>query len=242
MQRREFLSFISTLLLSSLQPAAAQDNAPMLSKKRIIVIGAGLAGLAAAKALQAQGHEVTVLEARNRIGGRIWTSTKWADMPLDLGATWIHGVKGNPLTGLAQTLKAKQITTSYDNSICYNSAGKVLSSKEEATLEKMRKQVFNAIKQAQNQASDSAMQTLRTIYGNAIPEPVDYQNTRWASDPFALGSYSYNPVGSNPNMRKELAKPLANKVFFAGEASEANYFSTAHGAYLSGLRAAKEMG
>ena len=43
-------------------------------------------------------------------------------------------------------------------------------------------------------------------------------------------------------MRKELAKPLANTVFFAGEASEANYFSTAHGAYLSGLRAAQEMG
>jgi monoamine oxidase len=87
----------------------------------------------------------------------------------------------------------------------------------------------------------SAMQTLKTIYGSAIPAPVDYQITRWASDPFALGSYSYNPVGATPTMRKELAKPVANKLFFAGEASESDYFSTAHGAYLSGLRAAKEM-
>jgi monoamine oxidase len=92
------------------------------------------------------------------------------------------------------------------------------------------------------QIVSSAMQTLRTLYGTAIPDPVDYQITRWASDPFALGSYSYNAVGSTPSMRKELAKPLANTVFFAGEASEANYFSTAHGAYLSGLRAAQEMG
>ena len=101
MQRRNFLSLISTLLLSSLPSVEAKDNAAMSSKKRIIVIGAGLAGLAAAKTLQAQGHEVLVLEARDRIGGRIWTSTKWPDMPLDLGATWIHGVKGNFLTSLA---------------------------------------------------------------------------------------------------------------------------------------------
>lgn len=125
-----------------------------LAKKRIIVIGAGLAGLAAAKSLQAQGHEV-VKEGRARIGGRIWTSTKWADMPW-LKQTWIHGVKSNPLTTLAQTLKAKQFATSYDNSICHNS-GKALSSAEEAVLEKLRKQVFQAIKQAQNQASDSSV-------------------------------------------------------------------------------------
>jgi monoamine oxidase len=42
-------------------------------------------------------------------------------------------------------------------------------------------------------------------------------------------------------MRKELAKPLSNKLFFAGEASNEVYSSTVHGAYLSGLRAAKEM-
>jgi monoamine oxidase len=41
----------------------------------------------------------------------------------------------------------------------------------------------------------SAMQTLRTIYGASIPEPIDYQMTRWATDPFSLGSYSFNPVG-----------------------------------------------
>ncbi|MEC4854125.1 MAG: NAD(P)/FAD-dependent oxidoreductase, partial [Jaaginema sp. PMC 1079.18] len=87
----------------------------------------------------------------------------------------------------------------------------------------------------------SAMQTLRTIYGVSIPEPIDYQITRWATDPFSLGSYSYNRVGAVPKMRQELAAPLEKSVFFAGEASNRDYFGTAHGAYLSGLRAAQEI-
>ena len=87
----------------------------------------------------------------------------------------------------------------------------------------------------------SAMSTLRTIYGAGIPEPLDYQITRWATDPYSLGSYSFNPVGSTPVMRKNLAAPLKGRVFFAGEATEQDYFSTAHGAYLSGLRTAREV-
>jgi monoamine oxidase len=87
----------------------------------------------------------------------------------------------------------------------------------------------------------SAMATLRTIFGEEIPDPLDYQLTRWASDPFAFGSYSYDAVGVSPTTRKTLAKPLQNRLFFAGEATEHNYYGTAHGAYLSGLRAAKEM-
>lgn len=87
----------------------------------------------------------------------------------------------------------------------------------------------------------SAMKTLRTFYGNEIPEPIDYQITRWATDPFAFGSYSFNPVGATPKMRKILAASLGNRVFFAGEASERDYFGTAHGAYLSGVRAAHEI-
>jgi monoamine oxidase len=87
----------------------------------------------------------------------------------------------------------------------------------------------------------SAMTTLRTMFGENIPNPVDYQITRWASDPYARGSYSFNAVGSVPLMRVELARSVNNRLFFAGEASEQNYFGTAHGAYLSGLRAAGEV-
>ena len=91
------------------------------------------------------------------------------------------------------------------------------------------------------QIVESAMQTLKTVFGADIAQPIDYQITRWATDPFARGSYSYNAYGSAPEMRNTLATPLNRQVFFAGEATHMEYFGTAHGAYLSGLRAAKDI-
>jgi monoamine oxidase len=91
------------------------------------------------------------------------------------------------------------------------------------------------------QIVDDAMRTLRIMFGKEIPAPIDFQVTRWHSDPFSFGSYSFNAVGSRPNQRRRLATPLSGKLFFAGEATEENYFGTVHGAYLSGLRAAKEV-
>ena len=65
----------------------------------VIVVGAGIAGLAAARTLADRGVRVTVLEARDRIGGRCWTRDG-----LDFGAHWIHGTEGNPLTNIARKL------------------------------------------------------------------------------------------------------------------------------------------
>jgi monoamine oxidase len=56
----------------------------------VIVIGAGAAGLAAASRLGEEGIDVTVLEARDRIGGRVWT-TEADSMPIELGAEFLHG-------------------------------------------------------------------------------------------------------------------------------------------------------
>lgn len=63
------------------------------------MIGAGIAGLAAARVLASRGVEVQVLEARERVGGRVWTVDR-----LDLGAQWIHSTEGNPVTGLCREL------------------------------------------------------------------------------------------------------------------------------------------
>ncbi len=65
--------------------------------ERIIVVGAGLAGLAAARALRDRGYEVVILEARKRSGGRILTQ-----YCVDVGAHWICGTEGNPITNLAR--------------------------------------------------------------------------------------------------------------------------------------------
>ena len=64
--------------------------------------------------------------------------------------------------------------------------------------------------------------------------------TRWALDPFAYGSYSHALPG-HAGDRAILAAPVDNRLFFAGEATSPNFFSTAHGARDSGERAAREV-
>lgn len=58
---------------------------------KIIILGAGASGIAAARRLHDAGVVVQVLEARDRIGGRIWTDHEFASFPLELGAEFIHG-------------------------------------------------------------------------------------------------------------------------------------------------------
>lgn len=67
---------------------------------RVVVIGAGFAGLAAASALRNAGVEVVVLDARDRIGGRTFTR-EVGGVPIDVGGSWIHTPDGNPMTALA---------------------------------------------------------------------------------------------------------------------------------------------
>jgi monoamine oxidase len=61
--------------------------------------------------------------------------------------------------------------------------------------------------------------------------------TGWLGDPWARGSYSYALPG-HADDRARLAAPVDDRLFFAGEATSPNFFSTAHGAYLSGIAAA----
>ena len=64
-------------------------------RKKIVVIGAGPAGLTAARHLQRQGFSVAVLEARDRIGGRVYTDRSSLSVPVDLGASIITGVEAD---------------------------------------------------------------------------------------------------------------------------------------------------
>lgn len=113
--RRKWLKLWLAMMASSPVLAQAMTQKSAHAGKKVIVIGAGLAGLAAARTLQQAGYTVQVLEARERIGGRTHTSRHWPDIPLDLGASWIHGTQGNPMTQLAKQIQAKTISTSVDS-------------------------------------------------------------------------------------------------------------------------------
>ncbi|MCA9878544.1 MAG: FAD-dependent oxidoreductase [Thermomicrobiales bacterium] len=420
--------------------------------ERVVVVGAGMAGVAAAATLQQAGLDVVVLEASNRLGGRIWTDTRWG-FPLDLGAAWIHGAAGaNPIWRLRTQYGLRTMITNWDDvalydvvggpvaaaqaatdaaryrsayrkarrwgnrqpadtslqsgidfalrprpmtpydqraldfrlnfeveqdyggdaaslsnwwydqdswlggrqdafivngfgelvetladgldirlnsivsSVTYDASGVrvttnrgvhvaafavvtlplgvlkantvafspaltrakrdairllgvgtlnklVLSFRErfwddravigyqsanrgewalwlnlEPVLGKPILVAFNAAAYGaevegltDGQALDAATDVLRTIYGRNVPAPQAAMLTRWNAEPFALGSYSYIPVGASGRHYRVLSAPSGGRLFWAGEATNRKYPQTVAGAYLSGLRAAQQV-
>ena len=451
MRRRDLLHLLAALPAATLVgPATARTSATR--RESVIVIGAGFAGLAAARTLVDAGQNVLVLEARERIGGRVWTSRAWADAPLDMGASWIHGTRGNPLTALASRVRARTIVTTYDNAITYDTDGRQASRARQDYIDAFETTVASAVRSARQQPADmsveqavqrglnlagmsepqrdaldhflnstleheygsdiadlsarhfdaeddydgddvlfpdgydalsnylaggldvrtshivtavahdssgvtvtttrgrfsadravitlplgvlqsgavafdpplagakrraiealgsgtlnklylrfpstfwprqydwleyvssergqfsewiggferyigrpvllsfnagrfgeqieawtdeqivaGAMDTLRRIYGVGIPQPTGYQLTRWKTDPYALGSYSFYQVGATPTSRRDLGASVSGRLFFAGEATSLDSPSTVTGAYESGQDAAEAL-
>lgn len=71
-----------------------------------------------------------------------------------------------------------------------------------------------------------------------LPDPIAVHVTDWTSDPLALGSYSYVPVGGSPADMVQLAASPSPRLHLAGEHTVREYFGTVHGAFVSGRRAA----
>ncbi|MEM6706497.1 MAG: FAD-dependent oxidoreductase [Acidobacteriota bacterium] len=84
-------------------------------------------------------------------------------------------------------------------------------------------------------------QALEQILGRSLPAPIGTLLTRWQQDPWANGSYSYVPRGAATELRDALARPVGERLFFAGEATSLEHASTVHGALLSGRREAERI-
>jgi len=419
--------------------------------ENVIVVGAGMAGIAAARTLVDQGFQVTVLEARQRTGGRIWTDRS-LNVPLDLGASWIHGHLRNPMTTLARKFSVDRSVTDYDSLTLFNSDGSILSNETSELIERLTAETIDQLLSAKSSAAkttsiaesferfiatadlrkihrsgvewgmaweieleqagnieslslsgydeddafqgddvlfpggygqlidglaksldihfeqivekisygtdrvtvtsngtnhtahrvvvtlplgvlkrgavgffpelpdaklqainrlemgilnkiamrfpdcfwpesthffgmlgdshrdvmnivnmtphveqpilvaltygayartlematdfemvSTVLEDLRTIFGPGVPDPTAVAITRWNSDPFALGSYSHIPPGASPEDYDIIEEPVAQRLFFAGEASCRRYPGTVHGAYLSGQQQAKKI-
>lgn len=83
----------------------------------------------------------------------------------------------------------------------------------------------------------AAIRTLQTMFGS-VPDPSATIATDWARDRWALGSYSYVPLGATAADMARLAVPISDRLTLAGEATVADSYGTVHAAFRSGLRAA----
>lgn len=425
-------------------PAPAPQSQPQAQDERIVIVGAGIAGLAAADELQVRGFsDVVLLEARDRVGGRIWTSSIGDGVPVELGATWIHGIRGNPVHEIAEAHSIPTTPSDYDNSVLYGwdglpaapvdpqlwqgymrlaydrpdvsllavfeefaasngladddrrlwryslssmfehefaadvselsimsydgpstlrggdvvfpggysqivdvlAAGRdirlghavtgidhggseaVVTTDSGATFEadrvvvtvplgllqsgligfapslpEAKRDAIGALRMgilnrtcllfddvfwdrdvewigyagrragqwsetlnlypylgqpllamfnpgsygaeiedlSDQELVSQAVRTLETVFGD-VPDPVDAVSTRWGSDPWTRGSYSYVPVGVPFETYRDMAAPVGERLFFAGEATHSRFPSTVHGALLSGRRAARQI-
>ncbi len=151
MRRRQFVQ--STLGILSLHSSllslisACKDEVITPNGKSVVVIGAGVAGLSAAQALRKNGFDVTLLEAQDKVGGRLKTDRSLG-FPFDEGASWIHGQRRNPITNLAKQAGATTFLTNDDNQAAFDVNGQLYSARFiediESEYDRALKAVLNA--------------------------------------------------------------------------------------------------
>ena len=101
MTRRSFLSASAALAATPVLYRSASGATPP-READIVVIGAGVAGIAAARRILAANRKVIVIEAASQIGGRCLTDSTTFEVPFDRGARWMHNPDTNPITKLAR--------------------------------------------------------------------------------------------------------------------------------------------
>ncbi len=117
---------------------------------KIIVVGAGMAGIACARALVRSGFTVVVLEAQGRVGGRVYTDRSLG-FAVERGANWIEGERGNPVAAAARDASVRTVVDSSEGAF-FDHDGRRLTDEEVASLE----EVGEAIEEALEEVADEA--------------------------------------------------------------------------------------
>ncbi|MDX1908632.1 MAG: NAD(P)/FAD-dependent oxidoreductase [Bacteroidia bacterium] len=118
--RRRFLQrTLAVAATASLTGAAAATPAfNIRAGRRVLILGAGLAGLSAARLLRQAGYTVTVLEARNRIGGRVFSHEIMPGLVIELGAEWV-GASHDRLRALCEMLELPLQDNRFETHLLY---------------------------------------------------------------------------------------------------------------------------
>ncbi len=135
-----------------------------------IVIGAGIAGLAAAKTLADEGRSVLILEATGNIGGRI--QTDWGlGAPFEIGAGWVHGPQGNPISKLADVANARTFVTNDDSFAIFSPSGVELDYEDIVTSGTELQRLYREIDD-EFDTDQSLEQAIRRISPAAAKDPT----------------------------------------------------------------------
>lgn len=137
----------------------------------VLLIGAGIAGLSAASFLREAGVDCVVLEARDRVGGRIHTVAA-GESWFEAGASWIHGPTDNPLVALAEAAGVKTVYDDSDDLRLYDTEGEAWTDK---SVRKAERRLNKALRKLEGQSDES----LETVLHRQFPEEMDSPLWRW---------------------------------------------------------------
>ena len=169
MQRRKFIKdtitglpivIITPSLLSSCNN---EGDGQKTNSKTVIVVGAGISGLAAAKKLKDNGFNVIVLEAQSKVGGRLKT-IRSLGVAFDEGASWIHGTAGNPITSLAQQAGMNTAFTDDESILAYDIGGVLHSDSNFSDTEDKFYTVLETLKN-----NGSSTKSFETVFNELYP-------------------------------------------------------------------------
>lgn len=142
------------------------------------IIGAGLAGLRCADILLQQGFRVTILEGRDRIGGRLYQDRLANGHVIDVGPNWIHGTEDNPILELAR--ETNTATWSWESASCvYDEDGRPYAPDEGAAYSTMMWDIVQAAFRHSNKHSadidpgESLLDFFRAKLRETIPETTE---------------------------------------------------------------------
>lgn len=191
-QRRDFLKLALAVAANScIAPRIFADTGAIARKPKVLVLGAGIAGLAAANTLRKADFPVTVLEARQRIGGRIWTNSDLG-IPLDLGAmhlpnaTLVDTDAAEAWTDWIGKLRPATKKIDYTEMSLFNSTGQSISTRQ---TDQLLQDFHEIVEAARNTYAKSDITvSMRRSVKQVLAQRLIFNEREWFSN-WALAAY-----------------------------------------------------